>query len=114
MSIYYFIKQRFPRKNQRSELRLIFDQNDGKIPDSIIHDDNYFENFRLKLAESLPNHPNRFKGVNGGAKAGQRREDAPAGKGTRSGPFACRRRKFLRDYWVVISPVSGSITSTVA
>ena len=63
MSIYYFIKQRFPRKNQRSELRLIFDQNDGKIPDSIIHDDNYFENFRLKLAESLPNHPNRFKGL---------------------------------------------------
>lgn len=62
MSIYYFIKQRFPRKDRRSELRIIFDQH-GKIPDSIIHDDNYFENFRLKLGESLPNHPNRFKGL---------------------------------------------------
>ncbi len=62
MSIYYFIKQRFPRKDRRSELRAIFDQH-GKIPDSVIHDDNYFENFRLKLAESLPNHPNRFKGL---------------------------------------------------
>lgn len=62
MSIYYFIKQRFPRKDRRSELRLIFDQH-GKIPDGVIHDDDYFENFRLKLAESLPNHPNRFKGL---------------------------------------------------
>lgn len=62
MSIYYFIKQRFPRKDRRSELRIIFDEN-GKIPDSVIHDDNYFENFRLKLGESLPNHPNRFKGL---------------------------------------------------
>lgn len=62
MSIYYFIKQRFPRKDRRSELRIIFDEN-GKIPDGVIHDDNYFENFRLKLGESLPNHPNRFKGL---------------------------------------------------
>lgn len=62
MSIYYFIKQRFPRTDRRSELRIIFDEN-GKIPDGVIHDDNYFENFRLKLGESLPNHPNRFKGL---------------------------------------------------
>ncbi len=62
MSIYYFIKQRFPRKDKRAELRAIFDQN-GKIPDNVIHDDIYFENFRLKLPESLPNHKNRFKGL---------------------------------------------------
>jgi uncharacterized protein with ParB-like and HNH nuclease domain len=62
MSIYYFIKQRFPRKDKRAELRTIFDQH-GKIPDSVIHDDAYFENFRLKLTETLPNHPNRFKGL---------------------------------------------------
>lgn len=62
MSIYYFIKQRFPRKDRRTELRVIFDQH-GKIPDNIIHDDNYFENFRLKLAESLPSHPNKFRGL---------------------------------------------------
>lgn len=62
MSIYYFIKQRFPRKDRRSELRIIFDEN-GKIPESIIHDDHYFENFRLKLGDSLPNHRSRFKGL---------------------------------------------------
>lgn len=62
MSIYYFIKQRFPRKEKRTELRSIFDEN-GKIPDNVIHDDIYFENFRLKLPESLPNHKNRFKGL---------------------------------------------------
>jgi uncharacterized protein with ParB-like and HNH nuclease domain len=63
MSIYYFVKQRFPKKNKRSELRTIFDKY-GKISDEIVHDDAYFENFRLKLAEALPDHPNRFKGLN--------------------------------------------------
>jgi len=63
MSIYYFIKQRFPSKEKRSELRSIFDEH-GKIPDSVVHDDAYFENFRLKLPEVLPNHPNKFKGLN--------------------------------------------------
>lgn len=62
MSIYYFIKQRFPKKEKRAELRSIFDEH-GKIPDEIIHDDRYFENFRLKLAESVPAHPNKFKGL---------------------------------------------------
>lgn len=62
MSIYYFLKQRFPAKEKRAELRAIFDQH-GKIPDDIVHDDKYFENFRLKLPEVLPNHPNRFKGL---------------------------------------------------
>jgi uncharacterized protein with ParB-like and HNH nuclease domain len=62
MSIYYFIKQRFPKKDKRAELRTIFDVQ-GKIPDDFLHNDDYFENFRLKLAESLPSHPNRFKGL---------------------------------------------------
>jgi uncharacterized protein with ParB-like and HNH nuclease domain len=62
MSIYYFIKQRFPRKERRSDLRLIFDA-EGRIPDEILHDDDYFENFRLKLAESVPDRPNKFNGL---------------------------------------------------
>ena len=62
MSIYYFLKQRFPKKEKRAELRTIFDEH-GKIPDDVVHDDKYFENFRLKLPEVLPNHPNRFKGL---------------------------------------------------
>ncbi len=62
MSIYYFMKQRFPRKERRADLRRVFDQN-GRIPDGVLHDDGYFENFRLKLSEALPNHPSRFKGL---------------------------------------------------
>jgi len=60
MSIYYFIKQRFPRKDKRSELRGIFNE-EGRIPLHIIDNDDYFENFRLKLPEALPNSPNKFK-----------------------------------------------------
>jgi len=63
MSIYYFIKKRFPKKEKRVELRAIFDK-EGKIPDEILHDDEYFQSFNLKLAEKLPNHPNKFKGLN--------------------------------------------------
>lgn len=63
MSIYYFIKQRFPRKERRVELRTIFDRNGG-IPDNILHDDSYFSSFKLSLPENLPNHPNKFKGLN--------------------------------------------------
>lgn len=62
MSIYYFVKQRFPRKDKRTELRAIFDEQ-GRIPDEIVHSDEYFENFRLKLGESVPNQSNRFKGL---------------------------------------------------
>lgn len=62
MSIYYFIKQRFPKKIKRAELRSIFDEH-GSLPDSVVHDDSYFENFRLKLPDSSPQHPNRFKGL---------------------------------------------------
>lgn len=62
MSIYYFVKQRFPKKEKRAELRAIFDKH-GNIPDEVVHDDSYFENFRLKLPEVLPKHLNHFKGL---------------------------------------------------
>lgn len=63
MSIYYFMKRRFPLREKRVELRAIFDQ-EGKIPDEILHDDNYFSDFRLKLSEKLPNKKNKFNGLN--------------------------------------------------
>jgi uncharacterized protein with ParB-like and HNH nuclease domain len=63
MSIYYFIKKRFPRKEKRTELRIIFDEKGG-IPDEILHDDSYFQTFNLKLPGQLPNHENKFKGLN--------------------------------------------------
>ncbi|WP_314951598.1 DUF262 domain-containing protein [Bradyrhizobium cosmicum] len=63
MSIYYFIKRRFPRKEKRVEIRAIFDR-EGKIPDEVLHDDEYFDDFKLKLSEKLPNQTNKFHGLN--------------------------------------------------
>lgn len=63
MTIYYFIKRRFPKRERRVELRTIFDQN-GMIPAEILADDTYFEDFKLKLSEKLPNMKNRFNGLN--------------------------------------------------
>lgn len=60
MSIYYFIKQRFPRKEKRVELRRIFDA-EGQIPDAVIHDDVYFSSFALALTSG--DRPNAFKGL---------------------------------------------------
>lgn len=65
MSIYYFIKQRFPRKEKRFELRRIFDEK-GHIPDEVLHDDTYFVKFNLQLTERLPNRPNRLNKLNYG------------------------------------------------
>ena len=59
MSIYYFIKQRYPRKEKRGELRMIFDKH-SHIPDEILHDDKYFTKFNLQLPERLPGYPNPF------------------------------------------------------
>lgn len=63
MSIYYFVKKRFPKKEMRVELREIFDQ-EGKIPDDVLHDDQYFQTFNLKLPEKIPGVKSIFKGLN--------------------------------------------------
>lgn len=63
MSIHYFIKQRFPRKEKRAELRRIFDEA-GKFPAEIMYDDEFFTPFKLSLAERLPGRTNRFRGLN--------------------------------------------------
>ena len=46
MTIYYFIKRRFPKKEKRIELRKIFDEN-GNIPKEILSDNSYFTDFVL-------------------------------------------------------------------
>lgn len=63
MTIYYFMKKRFPKKDKRVELRAIFDK-EGKIPDNILHDNDYFDDFRLRLPGNLPNNANKFNGLN--------------------------------------------------
>ncbi len=65
MTIYYFIKQRFPRKEKRIELRRIFDEK-GNIPDEVLQDDAYFIKFNLQLTERLPDRPNRRNKLNYG------------------------------------------------
>lgn len=62
MTIYYFIKQRFPRKNKRSALRRIFAEH-GRIPLEVVHDDAYFSKFDLQLPETAPGRPNRLSGL---------------------------------------------------
>ncbi len=59
MTLYYFIKGRFPKKEKRYELRKIFDSQ-GKIPASILSDNTYFQNFVLKLKELVPDKSNRL------------------------------------------------------
>lgn len=63
MSIYYFVKQRFPRKEKRVELRRIFGEH-GKIPDDVIEDDTYFSKFNLSLSEPVPGQRNKFHRMN--------------------------------------------------
>ena len=66
LSIYYFMKLRFPRKEKRNELRRIFDEN-GRIPDDYRDNDQYFQKFNLRLPRRVPTDvPNRFDGLNYG------------------------------------------------
>ena len=59
MSIYYFSKGRFPRKDQLSNLRLNLKEKSA-IPFEILNKDEYFTDFRLNLPENVPGQPNRF------------------------------------------------------
>ena len=63
MTLYYFMKKRFPRNEKRLELRVIFDRNKG-IPDAILNDNDYFTDFNLKLSTSQPNQVNKFNNLN--------------------------------------------------
>jgi hypothetical protein len=63
MTIYYFIKQRFPKIDKRAALSTIFAER-STIPDEILHDDDYFSKFNLRLPSKLPNIPNKFHGSN--------------------------------------------------
>lgn len=62
MSIFYFRKERFPRRDKRAELRTILDSS-GAIPESVWMDDSYFMTFRLALPAPAPNKKSRFAGL---------------------------------------------------
>lgn len=63
MTIYYFMKKRFPKKEKRLELRKIFDEEKG-IPDDILNKNDYFGEFNLRLSTAQPNRKNKFLGLN--------------------------------------------------
>jgi hypothetical protein len=63
MTLYYFLNKRFPKADKRVELRRIFGE-EGIIPERILSDDNYFENFNLKLSERIVIRENRLEGLN--------------------------------------------------
>lgn len=63
MSIYYFMKQRFPRNDKRIAIRKVFEEL-GQIPDEILSDDQYFTKFNLELPAHISNQPNRFNKAN--------------------------------------------------
>lgn len=62
LSIYYYVKQRFPLSEKRAELRKVFDVNNG-IPDSILFDDSYFQDFKLQLSKSENGEKNPLDGL---------------------------------------------------
>ncbi len=59
MSIYYFAKERFPRKEKLAELRLLA-EGQSSVPADQLSNDEYFVDFRLSLPVSIPERPNRF------------------------------------------------------
>ncbi|MGX6511635.1 DUF262 domain-containing protein [Rhodococcus sp. SJ-2] len=63
MTVYYFVLGKFPRRERRSEIRNIFDEH-GHIPDEILHDDDYFDAFSLRLPEVRPGVKNKFNRMN--------------------------------------------------
>ncbi|MBY8344832.1 DUF262 domain-containing protein [Streptomyces sp. KC 17012] len=59
LTVHFFMKGRFPRKEKRSELRKVLNSGEGLTPD-LLADDEFFTPFKLQLPK-LPNGtPNRF------------------------------------------------------
>lgn len=58
LTMYFFVKQRFPRSGKRTFLRKVFDEN-GNIPENILANNDYFQDFKLQFAkqENGAQHP---------------------------------------------------------
>lgn len=62
LSIYFFMKQRFPTTNGRRALREYL-TGDTKITDEILSDDDYFTNFKLNLPTPTSEEKNKMNGL---------------------------------------------------
>ena len=63
MSIFYFVKGRFPRRTQRPALRRIMAEK-GRLPIEVLADDAYFEKFNLSLPALAGSQASRFHRLN--------------------------------------------------
>lgn len=59
MTIYYFLKGRFPRMEKRAELRRIIDK-EREVPKKYLQDNTYFTDFTLNLTSKYLNKMNRL------------------------------------------------------
>lgn len=62
LTVLFFVKQRFPRKEKRSALRDFFNT-DGGISAEILDNDEYFEDFELSLPSPPGRAGNKFSGL---------------------------------------------------
>jgi hypothetical protein len=62
MTLYYFIKGRFPKADKRPEIRRIIDET-GNVSEDLISDDSYFSDFSLKLKSGYTGSENRLEGI---------------------------------------------------
>lgn len=60
-TIYYFMKNRFPKKEKRVELRKYWEEGKG-LPECILSDDAYFTDFKLNLPTSNTEQTNKYHG----------------------------------------------------
>ena len=59
MSIYYFVKERFPKKEKLHELKMLL-ETQNNIQEMPLSDNNYFTDFQLNLPELTPGRENQF------------------------------------------------------
>lgn len=74
MTLFYFVKGRFPKKEKRTRLREIYD-NEGGLSEAILNDDEYFMDFKLKLPAPEGEQENPFVGRTFDTLYNDQRED---------------------------------------
>lgn len=61
LSIYYFIKGRFPRKEKRAELRKILIEKGGIVDDELLSNNTYYRDFKLSLSPQNQLHGKSYE-----------------------------------------------------
>lgn len=63
MTIYFYVKGRFPKKEKRTEIRRLFNESNA-FPESILYNDEFFSNFNLSLSVKTGAKQNPFNDLN--------------------------------------------------